>query len=146
MDGMTTPTSPALKPFVKQGTILLTTYKRDGTPIGTPVNIAVEGDHAYIRTFGKAWKARRMRNNPEVEICRSTFRGRPTGPPLKARARLLERGGEEDRRAARHLARKHPFTHGLLVPLTHRLKRETTLHYELRLMVGEVGEVGKPGE
>lgn len=129
---MTEPTTPAQAPFVKQGVVLLTTYKRDGTPVGTPVNIAVDGDHAYIRTFGTAWKATRMRNNPEVEIRPSTMRGVPTGPPVSARARLLEQGSEENRRAAKCLTRKHPFVHGVLVPLTHRLKRERTLHYELR--------------
>ncbi|GGR38669.1 PPOX class F420-dependent oxidoreductase [Streptomyces netropsis] len=131
---MTQPTSPGLKPFVKQGTILLTTHKRDGTPVGTPVNIAVDGDHAYVRTFGQAWKAKRMRHTPEVEICPSTLRGKPTGPARKARARLLEQGGEEDKRAAKCLARKYPVLHGVLVPLTHRLKRDRTLHYEVRLL------------
>ena len=28
---------------------LLTTYKRDGTPVGTPVSIAFEGDRAFFR-------------------------------------------------------------------------------------------------
>jgi hypothetical protein len=32
-----------LEPFVGQWAVLLTTYKRDGTPVGTAVNIAVEG-------------------------------------------------------------------------------------------------------
>jgi len=39
-----------LDPFVEQWAVLLTTYKRDGTPVGTAVNIVVEGDHAYFRT------------------------------------------------------------------------------------------------
>ncbi|WP_414166506.1 PPOX class F420-dependent oxidoreductase [Streptoverticillium reticulum] len=129
---MANPTRPDLAPFVKQRVVLLTTYKRDGTPVGTPVNIAVDGDHAYIRTFGAAWKAKRMRNNPEVEIRPSTMRGAPTGPPLSARARLVEQGSAENRHAAKCLARKHPFLHGVLVPLTHRIKRDRTLHYELR--------------
>jgi PPOX class probable F420-dependent enzyme len=119
-----------LEPFVRQGTVLLTTYRRDGTPVGTPVSIAVEGDHAYIRTYGSAWKLKRMRNNPLVEVAPSTVRGRPTGPAIKARARLLD--GEEATHASRLLARKHPILHGFLVPLTHRLWREQTVHLELR--------------
>ena len=39
-----------LKPFIRQWTVLLTTYRRDGTPVGTAVNIAVDGDRAYVRT------------------------------------------------------------------------------------------------
>jgi PPOX class probable F420-dependent enzyme len=61
-----------LKPFVGQWAVLLTTYKRDGTPVGTAVNIVVEGDRAYFRTWDTAWKLRRIRNNPEVEFAPST--------------------------------------------------------------------------
>ena len=119
-----------LEPFVRQGTVLLTSYRRDGTPVGTPVNMAVEGDHAYIRTYGSAWKLKRMRNNPLVEVAPSTLRGKPTGPAIRARARLLE--GVEAAHASRLLAHKHPILHGFLVPLTHRLWRERTVHLELR--------------
>ncbi|MFF3491356.1 PPOX class F420-dependent oxidoreductase [Streptomyces sp. NPDC002795] len=126
--------SPALAPFVKQYAVLLTTHKKDGTGVGTPVNIAVEGDHAYFRTYGKAWKVKRMRNNPEVEIAPSTVRGAPTGPPLKARVRLLDQGGDEARHAASLIRRKHPVLHGFSVPLTHKVRRDRTLHYELRVL------------
>jgi len=47
---------PSLEPFVGQWAVLLITCKRDGTPIGTPVNIAVDGDRAFVRTFDTAWK------------------------------------------------------------------------------------------
>ncbi|MFD0744016.1 hypothetical protein ACFQ1L_20945 [Phytohabitans flavus] len=46
--------------------------------------------------------------------------------------RLLH--GEEDRYAARLLRAKHPFLHGVAVPLTHRLARGKTgrtVHFEL---------------
>lgn len=118
-----------LRPFVRQGTILLRTKKRDGTWVDTPVNIVVLGDRAYIRTFDKAGKSKRLRNFPEVRFCRSTLRGSPTGPMLRADARLLD--GDEARAAARLIARKYRVLHGFFVPLAHRLKRTKTLHYEL---------------
>jgi PPOX class probable F420-dependent enzyme len=118
-----------LEPFVKQWAVLLTTYKRDGTPVGTAVNIAVEGDLAYFRTWDTAWKLRRIRNNPEVQLAPSTGRGKPTAPPILARARVLE--GEDAARAGRLLARKYPALHGLLVPLVHRLRGNKTMHVEL---------------
>ncbi|QHA05391.1 PPOX class F420-dependent oxidoreductase [Streptomyces broussonetiae] len=125
-------TSPALAPFVKQYAALLTTHKRDGTGVGTPVNIAVEGDHAYFRTPGTTWKVKRLRDNPEVELAPSTVRGAPTGPEIHARARLLEHGSPQDRHAARLLRHKYPLMHGVLVPLSHKLMRARTLHYEVR--------------
>ena len=53
-------------------TILLTTYRRDGTPIGTPVSIAFDGERAFFRSYDKAWKTRRLRNNPRVEAAPCT--------------------------------------------------------------------------
>jgi PPOX class probable F420-dependent enzyme len=129
---VTTATIPALAPFVRQKTVLVTTYRRDGRPVGTPVSLAVDGDHAYLRSFEKAGKTRRIRYNPRVEVAPSTARGRPTGPAVQATARRLE--GAESRRAARLLVRKHPVLHGVLVPLTHRLgsaKTGRTVHFQL---------------
>ena len=121
--------APALEPFVRQWAVLLTTYRRDGRPVGTPVSIAVDGDGAFVRTWDTSGKFKRIRNNPEVEIAPSTALGRPTGPATRARARALK--GDESARAARLLARKHPVLHGLLVPAVHRLRGNETVHVEL---------------
>src|SRR5918995_4709724 len=88
-------------PFARQQTVLLTTFRRDGTPVKTPVNIAVDGDRAFIRSWDTAGKVKRIRNNPEVTIAPCTTRGRPTGPAIPARARIL--AGEESARAGRLL-------------------------------------------
>ncbi|MEU3250606.1 PPOX class F420-dependent oxidoreductase [Streptomyces sp. NPDC006997] len=121
-----------LRAFVKPYAALLTTYKRDGTGVGTPVNLAVDGDHGYFRTPGTAGKVKRLRHTQEVTLAPCTVRGRPTGPPVRARARRLTPGSPEDRRAARLLRRDHPVLQGLVVPLVHRLWRTGTVHYEIR--------------
>jgi PPOX class probable F420-dependent enzyme len=122
------------EPFRKRRTALLTTYKRDGTPVATPVTIAVDGDHAYVRTWDSAWKARRMRNNPAVLVAPATVRGRPTGEAVAARSRQLD--GDEAQRAAHAIARRQPILQGVLVPVFHRLMRYRTLHYELTTLEG----------
>lgn len=119
----------AFEPFAGQTYALLTTYRRNGTGVGTPVHIAVDGDRAFVRTWDTAWKLKRIRNNPEVEIAPSTARGKPTGPAIRARVRVLE--GAESAYAGRLLARKHPILHGYLIPLLHRLRGNTTMHIEL---------------
>jgi PPOX class probable F420-dependent enzyme len=124
--------TPALAPFVRQKTVLLTTYRRDGAPVATPVSIAVDGDRAYVRSFERAWKTRRIRNNPAVTVAPSTTRGTPTSSPIEATARRLT--GAEYTRAGRALARKYPMLHGVLVPLAHRVGRRRTgrtVHFEL---------------
>ena len=122
--------TPTLEPLVRQRTILLTTYRRDGTPVGTPVHVAVEGDRAFVRTWDTTGKLKRIRRNPGVEVRPSTFGGRPTGAAIRARARVLE--GEESAHVSRMLARKYPVLHGLLIPLAHRLRGNETMYIELR--------------
>lgn len=124
--------SPVWVPFVRQKTVVLTTFKRDGTPVPTPVSIAVVGERAYVRSFEKAWKTVRLRNDSRVTVAPSTALGKPTGAAVEAVARRLS-GAEYDA-ASRALVRKHPMLHGVLVPLTHRLGRRKmgrTVHFEL---------------
>jgi len=116
----------------RQHTVVLTTFKRDGTAVPTPVSIAVDADpiKGYVRTWSTAGKAKRLAHNPRVTVAPSTFRGRITSAEMAAEARLLS--GAEDDHARRLLRRKHPILHGVLVPLGHRLRRFETQHYELR--------------
>ena len=119
----------AVDRFADTRTVLLTTYRRDGSPVGTPVNVVVENGRALIRTWDTAGKLKRMRNDPEVEIAPSTFRGKVTGPAMRARARVLS--GAQSERARKLLGRKYPFLQGFLVPLIHRLQHQKTVHIEL---------------
>jgi hypothetical protein len=110
-------------------TMLLTSYKRDGAAVATPVSVAFDGDRAFFRSYNKAWKTKRLRNNPRVVVAPSTARGKPTGSPIDARATRLE-GAEADL-AARALARRQRVVQGILVPIAHRLRGYETIHYEL---------------
>jgi uncharacterized protein len=119
----------SLQSLKRTKTILLTTYKRDGTPVATPVSIAFDGDRAFFRSYHKAWKTKRLRNNQRVEAAPATIRGKPTGPTVQARAVLLT--GDQAEIAAKALAHRHRVLQAVLVPLAHRLKRYRTMHYEL---------------
>jgi PPOX class probable F420-dependent enzyme len=110
-------------------TVLLTTYKRDGTAVSTPVSIAFDGERAFFRTWNTSGKARRLANNPRVEAAPCAFRGRITGPAIQARATLLQ--GDDARKAASALAKRHPLLQRILVPMAHRLMRYRTMHYLL---------------
>jgi PPOX class probable F420-dependent enzyme len=119
--------------FRKQRTIVLTTFKRDGTAVPTAVSIAVDNDptNAFVRTWSTAGKAKRLRHDHRVVIAPSTMRGRTTGPEMPATAHLL--AGDESGHAARLLRRKYPVLHGVVVPLAHKLRRYTTQHYRLQV-------------
>ena len=124
-----TPGAVTLDRFAPQRTVLLTTFRRDGTPVGTPVHIAVAGPVAYIRTFDPSGKLTRMRGTDRVEIAPSTVRGRVTGAALRATARILD--GDEATAAATALAAKYPLLHGHLIPWYHRRKGLVTRQIEL---------------
>lgn len=123
--------------FEKQRRVLLTTYRRDGRPVGTPVSLALVGDHAVFRTYDKAWKARRLAHTSRITLAPSTVKGTPTGSAVEATARLIT--GEEERTAAQALRRKHPILHGVLVPLAHRLRGYKTIHYRVDVPVENPG-------
>ena len=52
---------------------MLTTYRRDGTPVSTPVSIAVDGDRAVFRSCREAGKTCRLRRAPTVEVAELVF-------------------------------------------------------------------------
>jgi uncharacterized protein len=109
--------------------MLLTTYRRVGTPVSTPVHVVVDGDVAFFRTWDVSGKAKRIRHTPLVEVAPSNVRGRPQGPTLHAKAQLL--GPAESEMASRMLAQRHPILHGRLIPWYHRRRGWVTQHYRL---------------
>jgi uncharacterized protein len=113
----------------RQRNILLTTYRRDGTPVATPVNVAVANGHTYFRTWTTSGKARRIAPQPKVAVAACTSRGTPTGPTITATAHPLE--GDHARRAAHAITHKYPLLQGIFVPLEHRMTRRHPIHYEL---------------
>jgi PPOX class probable F420-dependent enzyme len=84
---------------------LLVTYRADGTPVPTPVWVAVDGDRVFMRTGADAYKVKRIRRNPVVLLAPSTSRGRPTGAAMRGHARVL--GKDEEPVAERALAARH---------------------------------------
>lgn len=71
------------------GVALLTSYRRDGRGVGTPVGIMVKDGRAYFTTRAKTWKVKRIANRPEVTLAPCTRRGEPTGPAVRGTARRL---------------------------------------------------------
>lgn len=128
--------STGLEPLKNARTILLTTYKRDSTPVSTPVSVGFDGERGFFRTAAHTGKSKRLRNNPNVEVAPSTSRGKTTGPTIKARAMLLE--GEEARIAANAVARNNRFLQGFVVPTMHRLRNYQPVCYELHIDPGAV--------
>ena len=111
-------------------TVLLSTRRRNGATVDTPVNVAVdEQGHGYFRTWSTSGKARRLRNFPGVRVAPCSFTGRPQGSDQPAVASLLS--GSEIELARTLLVRRFPLIHGRLVPLVHRVLHRQTIYYRL---------------
>lgn len=71
----------------KQATIV--TYRRNGEPVPTPVWFGLAGNRVYFRSVASGAKLRRIEHTPRVRVAPCTRNGRPRGPALAGRARLL---------------------------------------------------------
>jgi uncharacterized protein len=76
---------------------LLTTFRRDGTPVPSPVWFGLADGKVYFRSEAGVGKVKRVRNDPHVRVAPCSFRGKPLGPATEATARVLRT--EEEARA-----------------------------------------------
>jgi PPOX class probable F420-dependent enzyme len=67
----------------------VTSFKRDGTPVATPVWFVVDNDRLLIYTDPESFKAKRMRRNPSVQVAPCNATGRLRGEPAPATAEFL---------------------------------------------------------
>jgi PPOX class probable F420-dependent enzyme len=75
---------------------LLITYKRDGTPMPSPLWFGVRDGKLYAESGAEDWKVKRIRNNPNVRVAPCNTRGVPTGPPFLGTARIVEKHEEAE--------------------------------------------------
>lgn len=68
----------------------LTTFRRDGTPVATPVWLVRDGDRLLVTTEASSGKAKRLRNNSSVLVAPCDMRGRLTGEQVSAHATLQD--------------------------------------------------------
>jgi PPOX class probable F420-dependent enzyme len=88
------PRSGSLADFGSCKRTLLVSYRRDGTPVPTPVWAAPAGGALYVRSERGSGKVKRLRRDARVLLAPCTARGRPLGPPLEASAEVLGPGEE----------------------------------------------------
>ncbi|WFF02326.1 PPOX class F420-dependent oxidoreductase [Micromonospora sp. WMMD964] len=72
--------------------ILLTTFRKDGRAVPTPVWAVRDGDALAVWTRADSGKVKRIRNNGEVTVAPCDVRGRPHGAEVSAHATLYGSG------------------------------------------------------
>ena len=73
----------------KHSYMALTTYRKTGLAVTSPVWFAEMGDALYIVTEPHSGKMKRIRNNGQVQVAPCNVRGVPKGPATDAIAREL---------------------------------------------------------
>jgi uncharacterized protein len=69
--------------------ISLTTFRKNGADISTPVWFGEDNGKLYVMTRSDSGKYKRIRNNSKVKISPCSIRGKVKGPQFSATARIL---------------------------------------------------------
>ena len=100
--------------------VLLTTFRRDGRAVPTPLWAVPYGSGLGFWTVADSGKVKRIRNGGRVTVGACDVRGRPTGEPVEAHARLGDQADLD--RVADGLRKKYGLI-GRLTVLGSRLRR-----------------------
>ncbi|MET7419687.1 PPOX class F420-dependent oxidoreductase [Dactylosporangium sp. NPDC005555] len=75
----------------RQRYVSLTTFKRDGSPVATPVWITPDGDALVVTTPAWSYKVGRLRHDPRVLLvpCSRTGRTDPDHEPVPGTAEIV---------------------------------------------------------
>jgi PPOX class probable F420-dependent enzyme len=95
-----------LRPLEGAHYISLTTFRRDGTPVATPVWFAAQNATIFVYTESQSGKVKRLRHTPQVTLAPCTARGEEIGPTIVGTGRVIADHAEA-RRAGNALARKY---------------------------------------
>ena len=72
--------------------VMLTTFKKDGTAVASPLWAASDGDGMLLWTVADSWKVKRLRRNSRVLVQACNVNGKKTvGPQVAGIAELVER-------------------------------------------------------
>jgi uncharacterized protein len=99
------PRTGSVEQVARHKRALLTTFRRNGTPVSTPVWAAFADGRLYVRSERTSGKLKRLRNDTRALVAPCTVRGKPLGAPFEARVRALAVADEAV--AERALARRY---------------------------------------
>ncbi len=110
--------------------ISLTTFRKDGTPVATPVWLVRDGEILRVITQADSGKAKRLRNDPRVLVAPCDARGALKGEQVVGTATLQDEA--ETARTARLVEQRYGLLGKLLMWRSRRAARKP----------GAAGQVG----
>ena len=101
-----------LEQFLDQKYINLETYKKDGTPIRTPVWFVIDKNLIYVITRDSTGKVKRLRNNQDVRTVPCSFKGEAKNEWVKGKTQMIT--GEEADKAIKLRKKKYGMSARLI--------------------------------
>ena len=101
--------------------VSLTTFRRTGAPVATPIWIARDGDALVVTTTAASGKVKRLRNDPQVELRPCNRRGAVADDAPMVRAVATVETPSDSAVAA--LARKYGLQYRLITTVERLLSR-----------------------
>ena len=92
--------------------IALTTFRKTGQAVTTPVWFAIDPGTIYVETHADAGKLKRLRHTARVTLAPCTYSGKVTGSVSEGNARILTES-EESAEASTALTKKYGFMRSL---------------------------------
>ena len=69
--------------------VSITSYRRDGTGVATPVWFVADGERLLVETEAGSYKVKRIRRDPHVSVAMCSARGKTMSDPVEADAEIL---------------------------------------------------------
>src|SRR5437588_748708 len=73
----------------KGHTTILTSFRRNGMGVGSPVGTVASRGKLYFMTAADTWKVKRLASNPRVTVAPGTFKAEALGPAIEGTVRRL---------------------------------------------------------
>jgi uncharacterized protein len=110
--------------LAKEHYISITTFKRDGTPVSTPVWVAADDGTLLVHSEARSWKVKRIRRDGHVRVAPCNMRGSVRGESVDADATI----DEETATVEKLLAQKYGLVfraEKALTAMIRKLRNET---------------------
>lgn len=116
--------APTLHNLGGERFVLLTTFRRSGEPVSTPVWVLPDAGAALVSTPEGSGKLKRLRNDPRATIQPCDRRGNvePGAPVVEGRAEII-RDSAATEAVGRRLARKYGVEYRLFMAAEWLLRR-----------------------
>jgi PPOX class probable F420-dependent enzyme len=112
----------------------LTTFKKDGSAVATPVWVARDGDELVVITDATSGKAKRIRNNSSVRLAPCDMRGQVTGSSVDGSAQLTDSTGTKS--VAAQVKRKYGLAFSA-IGWMEKLRRRSSDSVGIRIRIAE---------